>query len=350
MNRLLSDATPGAQLLDLTVGGARVTRVVLSDGTLTVALLSLGCALQDLRLTGLPYSLTIGSSDPAEYLGAPFSAGVLVGPVANRIAGATAVLDGRAYRFDRNDLGRHTLHSGAAGIQHKVWDIAHLSATEVTFRTTLAAGEGGFPGTRQIAACFALTRPGRLDMTLTAATSAPTWINLANHSYWNLDGSEDLSGHRLSIAAEQICVTDAGSLATGALRPVAGTPYDFRSPRALRPGADPVLDHNFCLATAPRQTPVPAVTLTGASGVTLQMTTTEPGVQIFDGHILGGPDFTRHDGIPLRPYAGLAIEAQGWPDAPNQPYFPPVVLRPGATYRQITCWQFTQPATGAAAG
>lgn len=333
----MGNMIPGAAEFGTLADGRTVHQVVLSDGTLSVALLSLGCILQDMRLDGVAHSLTIGTDDLEAYAGPLRSCGSLIGPVVNRISGGTATLDGKTYSFDRNQDGELTRHSGSVGTHRAVWDVAEYDDHSVTFETSLHDGAGGFPGNRVVAARFSLTEPGTLELRIIATTDAPTWINFANHSYWTLDGTETYAGHQLQVAAERYCVTGPGDLVTGEVRPVAGSGFDFRDLRMLKPGEDPKLDLNLCVAEKKRA-PSEVLTLIGRSGVKMVMETTEPGVQLYDAN--GIVEGAGHDGRALQPFCGLAIEAQGWPDAPNNPSFPSIVVRPGVAYEQITRWRF----------
>ena len=333
---------PGTAAVGTLPDGQTIQQVILSDGTLSVAFLSLGCALQDLRLSGVPHSLTLGTEDATAYAGALRSCGTLIGPVVNRISGGSAKLAGRTYTFDRNQDGELTCHSGAAGTNRRLWDVAESDDTSVTFETSLRDGDGGFPGNRVVAARFALTEPGVLEMRVAVTTDAATWVNFANHSYWNLDGTETYDGHQLEVAADRYCVAGPGDLVTGEVLGVEGSPFDFRTARVLRPGNDPKLDLNLCVADGQRA-PEHILTLTGASGVSMSLETSEPGVQIYDANKFATGGATGHDGRSYSPYAGLAIEAQCWPDAPNQPHFPSIVLSAGQSYEQVTRWRFAGP-------
>lgn len=323
-----------------TADGRTVEAVTLSDGTLTVTVLTLGAILNDLRLAGVPYGLTLGTPDLAPYEGGMGYYGAIVGPVANRIAGARAGIAGTEYRFPPNE-GRNLLHGGAAGTHARLWDIAGVTETALTLRLTLPDGHGGFPGNRRITARYALAEPGTLELTIEADTDAPTLFNLAQHGYWNLDGTRDYAGHRLRIAADRYLPVDAEMIPLQKPAPVAGTPFDFRAGRVLTPGEGARIDHNFCLSEA-RVPPRPVLELTGASGVTLAMETTEPGLQVFDGGNDVAAAYTGHGGQNLGPWAGLALEAQCWPDAPNHPGFPPILHTPGAPYRQVTRLRFAR--------
>lgn len=320
-------------------------RILLARGGLRAAVLTHGARLQDLRLEGVDWPLTLGAADLAAYEG-PFAwVGAVVGPVANRIAGAAATIAGRTCRLVANEDGA-TLHGGPDGTHAQVWQIAAASAEAVTLTLTLPDGLGGFPGTRRIAARFALGAAAELTLALAAATDSPTWMNLANHSYWTLDPAPTIAGQRLELAADAYLPVDARRL-PAASGPVAvtGTPFDFRAGRTLALPAG--LDHCFCLAQARRPAPVFAARLTGCAGVALTLETTEPGLQVYDGAGLSSGDFRDLAGRSTAPFAGLALEPQGWPDAPNRPDFPGVALLPGQTYAQTTRWRLSRPARGA---
>ncbi len=315
-----------------------VDRITLSNGHITCAILTRGAILHSLRLAGQSHSLTVGSPDLAAYGGPLCYFGAIVGPVANRIAGGIAVLDGQRHSFEINERDR-TLHSGPSGVHARNWEIDIATPAQVVLTLNLPDGTGGFPGNRAIAARYALVAEDTLELRIAATTDAATWINFASHAYWNLDGTPDLSGHRLRIAADRYLPTDATALVTGEIADVAGTPFDFRQPRPVGPGTEPRLDHNFCLADRRRE-PTEVLTLTGASGQSMTVSTTEPGVQVFDAGPIDGGGALDFSGRPIGAFAGLAIEPQGWPDAPNRPAFPPVVLRGGFAVEQVTRFRF----------
>ena len=307
--------------------GEAVEKITLSAGDLTVAVLTWGAVLQSVRLAQIPYDLTLGSNALADYEGPLRYHGSIIAPVVNRLSNAQAPLGDKTLGFQVNFNGQHTLHSGDAGTHLKVWRIAHASKTECLLALTLPDGEGGFPGTRSITALFQLAAPASLRLTITTTTDADTLLNATNHSYWNLDGSADFSGHSLQIAADHYLPATDEFIPTGEIRPVSDM-FDFRKPKPIAPQS-PDLDNCFCLSQS--QQPLRDVlTLTGQSNFKMTVATTEPGIQIYD---------CRHDH-----YKGLAIEAQGWPDAPNKPGFPPITLAKGETLTQITEWRFTPPA------
>ncbi|EKE43963.1 Aldose 1-epimerase [Oceaniovalibus guishaninsula JLT2003] len=316
--------------------GRPVRRVTLDNGALRVGLLDLGALIQDVRLNGIETALTLGSPDIAAYAGRMGHFGAVMGPVVNRIGGARAVIDGREYRFDANQDGRHTRHGGSAATHLKVWRIADHGPAHATFRIDLPDGEGGFPGNRRLTASYRLD-DAALIVDLTATTDAPTPVNLANHGYWTMNGGPDWTGQRLQVLADRYLPTTDENLPTGAIVPVAGTPFDFREARELDPTL-PKLDANFCLADAPRDL-TPALLLAGPLG-TLEIATTAPGMQVFDMGTIDLGDVPTHHARPYRPRFALAFEPQMWPDALGRADWPDIVLRPGRTFRQTTRYAF----------
>ncbi|MGL5009583.1 MAG: aldose epimerase family protein, partial [Paracoccaceae bacterium] len=247
---------------------------------------------------------------------------------------AKAMVAGREIRLEPNE-GGNLLHSGPMGMQAQVWDIVETAPDTVVLGLRLDGD--GFPGRRRVQARFSVEGM-TLRLEVTATTDTTTLMNVAQHSYWNLGGTATWARHQLQIDAETYLPTQA-NLPTGEIRPVAGTALDFRQPRLIAPG-DPMLDTNFCIAKA--RTELREVLWLRGHAVTLAFATTEPGVQVYDG---------AHG---IRPghgaYEGLAIEAQGWPDAPNHAGFPSVELHPSEKYHQITEWRFRRLAGGASGG
>lgn len=315
----------------MTAAGQRVQAITLRNGALTACILTYGAILQGLRLEGVGHGLTLGSESLADYEGAMRFHGALIAPVANRLRDGRAPIDGGEHQIVSTDGHPHALHSGPAGAHLKNWTLEETGPASVTLALRLPDGEGGFPGNRDLGAVFSLPGGDRLRMEVTARTDRPTLFNAANHSYWNLDGSANWQGHRLRIAAGHYLPADADVLPTGEIAPVAGSDFDFRAGRVAGP-ENPALDHNFCLSNA-REALRPVLDLTGASGVRMELSTTEPGLQIYDGRGAARPGHATGE--------GLAIEAQGWPDAPNHQRFPSIALNPGETYRQITEWRFS---------
>ncbi|MFD2173180.1 aldose epimerase family protein [Rhodobacter lacus] len=317
-----------------TSSGQEVRAVTLRADELTLRLLTLGATLQDLRLAGTPWPLILGAESLRAYETALPWCGAVVGPVANRLAQGRITIAGELWQGLPND-GEHLLHSGAAGVSQQIWEIEAATGSEVTFRLSLPHGAAALPGNRVIRAHYRIEPPATLALTLSATSDAETLMNLAHHPYWTLDGRPDTRGHRLEVAASHYLPTDAENLPRAPV-PVAGTGHDLRAPRLL---SDlPPLDHNYCLdgdcleGAGLRV----AARLTGASGVGLVLETDAPGLQVYDGRAIGAVPVIGLTGAPYGPYAGLALEPQMWPDAPNHKDFPAITLAPGALWRQET--------------
>ena len=203
-----------------------------------------------------------------------------------------------------------------------------------------ADGDEGYPGTVEITARFAILPDQTLSVSYEATSDRPTPVNLTTHFYFNLDGSDDIRGHRLTLAANRYLPIDAAALPTGAIALVAGTAFDFGAGRPVGEAPDP-FDHNICLADAPAPEPRFAARLVGeASGITLTLSTTEPGLQVYDGAKLDG-SIIGHGGVPIGSRSALALEPQGWPDSPNRPEFPQVILRPDEIYHHRSLYRFS---------
>ena len=319
----------GVTAFGTTAAGIEVHKVTIARGGLTAAILTKGATLQSVRLAGVAHDLTLGSDLLADYEGTMRHHGSLVAPVVNRLTGAQAPIGDKTFQFEANQAGKHTLHFGSLGTQHKVWQIAEVSEAAVTLALTLPAGEGNMPGLRPVRATFAVTEAG-LQLDVTATTDALTLFNVANHSYWNMDGSETWAGHQLRIAADRYLPVTADFCPTGEIAAVGNSIFDLRQMRVIVPGVDSY-DHNFCLSDGPGRLR-DVLWLKGGSGLTMTIGTTEAGVQVYDGR--GG----------MRPgrglYEGLAIEPQNWPDAPNHAGFPSINLKPGQDYHHTTTWAF----------
>ncbi len=273
------------------------------------------------------------------------SFGTLLGRYANRIAGANITLDGQSYPLSKNE-GANTLHGGAVAFSQLVWKIASVTSDSLVLTHVSPDGDQGFPGALTVQATYQLSAD-QLSLTFEAHTTKPTVVNLSAHPYFNLGGPAcpDVLGHEVTIAADAFLPTDPAQIPTGEIRPVAGTPFDFRQP--TRPGQhirqpDPQLfvglgyDHCFVL-----RGDGPAVTVHDpASGRMLEVHTDHPSVQVYTGNKLSGA-FAGHGGVIYRQSTGLALEPQAFPDAPHHPAFPSTVLRPQETYRRSIRYRFT---------
>ncbi|MFD0979122.1 aldose epimerase family protein [Tropicimonas aquimaris] len=329
-----------AEVFGLMPDGTPVRRYTLRGGGLTAQYLTYGAVLQDLRLEGHEAPLVLGFEAFDDYLAHSRYFGATAGRYANRIRDGHLELDGETFQLDTNYLGRHTLHGGAAGIGKRVWELKDLTADSITLGIRAADGEMGFPGNLEILQTVRLAGGGVLDITLLARSDAPTLCNLAHHSYFNLGAAETIDGHLLEVAAEAYLPVDAEMIPTGERASVAGTRFDFRTPASLGPAcAQGLIDHNFCLSSGREAIRRVAELCCPDRGLSMELRSTEPGLQVYDGSALDVP-VPGLDGRRMGPRSGVALEPQVWPDAPHHPDFPQAVLRPGETYSQHTQFIF----------
>ncbi len=310
--------------------------ILLDDGTLSARLIPYGAALADLWLAGFSQPLVLGFPDPADYRAHSPYFGATVGRWANRIAHGRCMLDGRELELERGEDGHH-LHGGGASFARRDWDVVSASDRHAEFAIAGPDGEGGFPGRIEARVRYDIAAPGTLRIEMTATSDRRTYAGFTHHSYFNLSGRADIHDHVLEIAAEDYLPCDAELIPTGEVAPVAGTAFDFRAPRRVGPAAgEPALYNNtFCLHRDRIDTPRLAARLRAPGGPTLELRTTAPGLHLYNGYKLGVA-VPGHGGRAYGPFAGLCLEPQLWPDAPNRPHFPSALLAPGEVYRQVT--------------
>jgi aldose 1-epimerase len=296
--------------------------------------------------------IVLGFETLAGYLGKSPYFGSLVGRYGNRIAKARFTLDGRTYQLAANDGPNH-LHGGLKGFDKVVWAAKSFKdqrGVGVAFTRTSPDGEEGYPGALTSTITYTLTDRNQLRVMYESTTDTPTVLNLTQHSYFNLagDGAGDILAHMMTIDAAQYTPVDATLIPTGELATVEGTPFDFRKPMAigaringdheqLRRGRG--YDHNFVLTRKGPGLSRAAHVHEPKSGRTLEVETTEPGVQFYTGNFLDGT-LTGKSGHVYAHRTGFCLETQHFPDSPNQPAFPSTVLRPGSTLRSETVFTF----------
>ena len=323
--------------------GQSVYRVQLSGGGLTANILTWGAVLQDLRLANHEPPLVLGFQDFASYRDHSPYCGETVGRFANRIGDAAFEIDGAKYQTDPNFLNKHTLHGGSICTGKRNWQIADLGTSHVYLTLNDPDGFMGFPGECRLTCNITLKENGVLHIAYSARTSKPTPVGLAHHSYFTLDGLGDCRNHLLEIDADHYLPVTDEMIPTGEIKPVDGTAFDFRSAKPIEQdlGHAKIYDHNFCLSDGRRGLRDVCRVYSPQSGVSLTVATTEPGLQFYDGNKLDTsvPGLT---GNPYGAYAGMCLETQNWPDAPNQPGFPNSILRPEEELRQVTEYRFVK--------
>ena len=297
--------------------------------------------------------IVLGYDDLQSYLDKTPYYGAIVGRYGNRIGGAKFTLAGKTYPLAANN-GPNSLHGGLVGFDKVVWqaqpmETAQGPALKLTYLSK--DGEEGFPGNLPVTVVYTLTNDNELKIEATATTDKTTIVNLTHHSYFNLagQGQGDILGHVVYLNANQTTPVDATLIPTGELADVTGTPFDFRRPTAI--GArindpDPVMqfghgyDHNWVINKPPGQFGLQARVSEPGSGRVMEVWSDEPGVQFYTGNFLddsvkgkGGANYGRR--------TGFCFEPQHYPDSPNQPQFPSVVLQPGQTYRSQIVYKFS---------
>jgi aldose 1-epimerase len=272
--------------------------------------------------------------------------GCITGRYANRIGGAKFKIDGVDHHVTANS-GKNHIHGGKLGFDKKLWNAKEITdGVELSY--TSADGEEGFPGELKCTVSYTLTQENGLRIDYKATTNKPTVVNLTNHAYFNLsgEGSGDILSHELTIPTDQITATDDDLITTGEIVSIKGTPLDFTTPHAIgeRIGADykPLVqgigyDHNYVLAGSGIKPA--AIAKDPRSGRVMTVRTTEPGVQLYTGNHLKGVN--GKGGHVYQKRHGFCLETQHYPDSPNKPEFPSVILRPGETFQSTTIYQFS---------
>ena len=328
---------------------APIATVAISAGRLRAVVMGWGAVLQKLEMVRPqgPRLLTLGFARPDDYAAHSPHFGATAGRFANRIRDGRLTLDGQHLQLTRNQAGKHHLHGGYRGFGKRPWTVLAQAAGSVTLALVSPDGDEGYPGTLTAVCRYRLRDSATLRVELAAITDAPSPVNLVHHSYFNLDGGGDILQARLMIDADHYTPVDADLIPSGEIAAVAGTVFDFRR---LRPighwvGSEPVpYDHNFVLRRSPQDSAglSRAARLVAASGdLAMEVWTTEPGLQFYSGGKVTTA-IAGHHGMPYGPFAGLCLEPQRFPDAPNHAHFPDAILRPGTVYRQVTEYRFSE--------
>jgi aldose 1-epimerase len=275
--------------------------------------------------------------------------GATIGRYGNRIGHARFSLDGVEYKLAAND-GANSLHGGPTGFNTRLWTAKTLKSG-VALSYLSQDGEEGFPGALSVTVTFTVTENNELRIHYQATTDKTTVVNLTNHSYFNLagQGEGDVLGTLLTIHADRFTPVDSGMIPTGELKPVEGTPFDFRQPVAIGAridDADPQVklgggyDHNFVLNRSGAGLVLAARAVDPASGRVLETLTTEPGMQFYAGNFLNG-SIKGKGGKAYNKRYGFCLETQHYPDSPNKPSFPTTTLKPGERYDTTTVYRFS---------
>jgi len=292
--------------------------------------------------------ITLGFDKLEGYLGEHPYFGAIVGRYANRIGKATFTLDGVEYKLAANNDVNH-LHGGIKGFDKKVWRVEDLgvkgAGAVVKLSYISEDGEEGYPGNLACSVTYTLTEDDKLQISYDAETDKKTVINLTNHSYFNLagQGTGDILGHEMMINADKYTVVDEGLIPTGENRNVKDTPMDFTTPMTIGSRIGQVeggYDHNYVLNGGGGTLALAAKVHEPTSGRVMEIHTDQPGVQFYTGNFLDG-SITGKAGKVYQKNYGFCLETQHFPDSPNKPDFPSVVLHPGQKYSTVTAYKFS---------
>jgi aldose 1-epimerase len=320
-------------------------QLVIQRAGLRLELLPLGATLRrfDVAVGGGWRNITLGHPAFTDYRTNPGYLGASVGRFANRIDHARFRLDGVEFDLVAN-VPPNQLHGGPGGFSTRPWDVLGVGADWAEFGLASADGDQGFPGEVVARARYEVLDDG-VQITYSATTSAPTVVNLTNHAYFNLDGEGigTIEGHHLTVDADAFTVLRSDGVPTGEIHSVDDTGLDFRSAQLIGAARDQVvakgwgrdggIDHNFAVNGAGMRRHA----VLSTSDLSLTVYSDLPGVQVYTGNHFAGEPGT--SGAPYPAFAGVALETQSFPDAPNHDNFPSAVLRPGQEYRTATRWQ-----------
>ncbi len=337
-----------------TPDGTPVELYVLTNGRITMKVMTYGGIITELHVPdrqGKTSDVVLGFDTLEAYLARNPHFGAITGRVANRIAKGQFTIDGHEYTLALNN-GPNTLHGGLKGFDKKVWKAEDVSGTggpAVKLTYVSPDGEEGFPGNLSTTVTYTLTPDDAVMIHYSATTDKPTAVNLTNHSYFNLAGHDSgtILDHELLMAADQYTPSDETLIPTGELRSVKGTPLDFTTPMAIGSRFDQIqakpvgYDDNYVINPQKGSPALAARVRDPKSGRTLEMFTTEPGVQLYTSNFLDG--IKGKGGATYRQHQAFCLEAQHFPDAIHHPNFASIVLRPGSTYTQTTIYKFSAP-------
>jgi aldose 1-epimerase len=294
--------------------------------------------------------VVLGYDKIADYLASPGNFGALIGRYGNRIANAEFTLDSVKYALPANNNG-HCLHGGPQGYHTRVWDALQVNDQTLELTYLSADGEAGFPGNLNVKVIYTLADDDAIDVCYEATTDKPTIVNLTHHSYFNLSGvpGSQITDQLIQINADAYTPVDATLIPTGVLEAVEGTPLDLRTLIPIGARIDEPFDqlqkgggydHNWVLNTRGDINLPAAKAVSEQSGIVLEVYTSEPGIQFYTGNAMSGKDVGKQ-GATYPHRGAFCLETQHYPDSPNQPDFPSVVLLPGQTYQSRCIYKFS---------
>ena len=294
--------------------------------------------------------VVLGFDNIDDYINVPSDFGATIGRYANRIGDGKITIDGKEIQLPQNN-GSHCLHGGPTGWQYQVFKTNQLDVQAIKLTVESPDGDNNFPGNVVASVTYTLTEDNAIDIKYDATTDQKTVINMTNHSYFNLSGNPSVSGmdHILYLAGDSITPIDSTFMTNGEMMAVAGTPFDFNTPKAISQDVTNFeneqikfgkgFDHNWVLNTKGDIRQVAAKLTSPTTGITLEVYTDEPGIQLYTGNFLDGT-VKGKNGIVYPQRASICLETQHYPDSPNKAHWPSVILEPGKTYTSHCIFKF----------
>lgn len=352
-NLTLSGLNPEAYLA--TVNNAQTSLYKLKNGNgMEVCVTNFGGRIVSVMVpdkNGEMKDVVLGFDSIADYINIPSDFGASIGRYANRINQGRLVLDGDTIQLPQNNFG-HCLHGGPKGWQYQVYDAKQIDGTTLELTHISPDGDENFPGNVTAKVVYKLAEDNAIDIKYTATTDKKTVINMTNHSYFNLSGdpSQSATDHVLYVNADYYTPVDSTFMTTGEILPVKDTPMDFTTPKVIGQDIDKYdfvqlkngngYDHNWVLNTKGDLTKVAARLSSTETGIVLEVYTNEPGIQVYTGNFLDGT-VKGKKGIVYNQRASVCLETQHYPDSPNKPEWPSVILEPGQTYNSECIFKFS---------
>lgn len=332
--------------------GSTVEKLTIGNGSVVCEILTYGAAIRSIMLpdkNGETVDVALGYDSLENYLAQDKFMGAVVGRYANRIGGARFTLNGTEYKLAVNDGVNH-LHGGVRGFDKRVWDVKELRSDRATLSLHSPDGDENYPGNMDVEVTYAVSGSG-LEITYEAVSDMDTVCNITNHAYYNLSGhaSGEILDHSLQIFGEFYTPADSGSIPTGEIAPVSGTPMDFTTPHTIgeRIGQNfeqlkfaGGYDHNWVIDGTPGEMRTAARVSSPDTGIVMTVETDQPGMQFYAGNSLDG-SLAGKDGADYHKRCGLCLETQVFPDSPNHKNFPDAVLRAGERYHTSTRFSFS---------
>lgn len=347
----ISTVLPLLEDFTVLLNGKQTTLYFIRNNTITVALTNYGARVVSIIVpdkNGNPVDVVVGPGTISDFLQADHSYfGATIGRYANRIANGKFSINNKTYQLAINN-GENHLHGGVGGLQTKVWDVVQPNQSSIEFICTSPDGEDGYPGNMNIKVIYTLSNDGELEINYVAKTDKDTFFNITNHTYFNLNGGGSIENHTLQIFANQFTPVTKSLIPTGECKAIANTPFDFSKPVLIGEQineADEQLaygygyDHNYILQKENNNFCLAAEVKGDVSGITIQVHTTESGMQLYSGNCMKGTN-TMKQGTKDDFRTAFCLETQHYPDSPNHPAFPSALLKAGKTFLSRTKFIF----------